>query len=240
MKMHSYITVNGQLQYTEKQRKSTLVQLQAATESVGGWDKAKEVASTRQAEEQAKLAAASETAYSSTGEIEPTPIGTPSFPEGSSTSYVDAKTADTLRRRLVAISRGQSSGTSIPTLRSTPSYLSPHGPGNFSHFNNNTNVNELGSKDAPGLHAYIVEGDDHEDLKPHILVCHPDMKISALATEYSDLQSELISSGPNRVKWEDTITWKNFAVYQLIPTLVYELEYPRTDRSVLTFAILLH
>jgi len=74
-----------------------------------------------------------------------------------------------------------------------------------------------------------------DDEKPkgatsHILVNHPDPQISALATEYTELESDLVSSGPERIRWPENITFKNFAVYQLIPTLVYELEYPRTKR----------
>jgi sterol O-acyltransferase len=64
----------------------------------------------------------------------------------------------------------------------------------------------------------------------HVLVDHPDEEISKLAMEYSDLEYELTGTGPERVKWPKNITLKNFAVYQLIPTLVYELEFPRTDR----------
>ena len=69
-----------------------------------------------------------------------------------------------------------------------------------------------------------------KDATSHILIHHPDPRISALATEFSELESELVSSGPERVRWPENITLKNFAVYQLIPTLVYELEYPRTKR----------
>lgn len=77
-----------------------------------------------------------------------------------------------------------------------------------------------------------VASDDGKpkDVTSHILVHHPDPRISALATEFSELESELVSSGPERVRWPENITFKNFAVYQLIPTLVYELEYPRTKR----------
>jgi sterol O-acyltransferase len=67
-------------------------------------------------------------------------------------------------------------------------------------------------------------------LRSHPLVDHPDEEISTLAKDYSDLQSELTSTGPNTIQWPENITLKNFAIYQLIPTLVYELEYPRTDR----------
>jgi sterol O-acyltransferase len=79
--------------------------------------------------------------------------------------------------------------------------------------------------------------DKPSNITSHVLVHHPDPQISALATEYTDLESELISSGPERVRWPDNITFKNFAVYQLIPTLVYELEFPRTKRCVLALPV---
>ncbi|TFK48536.1 MBOAT-domain-containing protein [Heliocybe sulcata] len=65
---------------------------------------------------------------------------------------------------------------------------------------------------------------------PHPLVDHPDAEIASLAREYSEIEAELVSSGPEYVHWPENITFKKFAVYQLIPTLVYELEYPRTDK----------
>ena len=70
---------------------------------------------------------------------------------------------------------------------------------------------------------------------PHPLVDHPDETISAIARDYSELESELISTGPQYIRWPANITYKNFWEYLLIPTLVYELEYPRTDRCVSTF-----
>ncbi|KAJ7224178.1 MBOAT, membrane-bound O-acyltransferase family-domain-containing protein [Mycena pura] len=65
---------------------------------------------------------------------------------------------------------------------------------------------------------------------PLVLVDHPNEGISAMAVDYSELDRELTSAGPCSVTYPNNITFKNFAVYQLIPTLVYELEYPRTDR----------
>jgi sterol O-acyltransferase len=66
---------------------------------------------------------------------------------------------------------------------------------------------------------------------PHPLVHHPNAEIATLAGEYSDVLSELRSSGPkDYTQWPENVTWKNFAVYQLIPSLVYELEYPRTTK----------
>ena len=75
-----------------------------------------------------------------------------------------------------------------------------------------------------------IPDDRPKDLTPRALVDHPDPEVSALATEYLELESELVSSGPERVRWPENITFKNFVVYQLIPTLVYELEFPRTNK----------
>lgn len=64
----------------------------------------------------------------------------------------------------------------------------------------------------------------------HPLADHPNPKISELAEELGALEQELTSVGPHRVRWPENVTFVNFADYMLIPTLVYELEYPRTDR----------
>jgi len=69
-----------------------------------------------------------------------------------------------------------------------------------------------------------------EESGPHPLVDHPDEKISELAQEFSELDAELVSTGPEKIRWPNNISWRNFADYQLIPTLVYDLEYPRTER----------
>ena len=213
MKMHSYITVNGQLQQVQIKSDKLFAKLKIATKSVGGWDKAVAVAREIQAEQALKATSTPNSTNNSNTDIEPTPIGTPLVPEGMSTSYVDAKTANALRKRLTAISRTRSSESSTSTASLTEGYRPDAGPGNFSP-------------------TFVIEDemDLHENLRPHVLAYHPDEKISTIANEYSELQIELVSSGPNYVKWPETITWKNFAVYQLIPTLVYELEYPRTNQ----------
>jgi sterol O-acyltransferase len=241
MKMHSYITVNGQLQVVRNESESLLTRLKAATSSVGGWDKALEVARDKLAEQQSITAP---TSTSNTNQ-EPTPIGTPPVPEGLSSSYVDAKTANALRKRLTAISRARLSDSSISSTSSLTGegYQPNLGPGNFPHYKFDVNgvksVLKPGRQFKDSSEPTVEEGaanDVHENLVPHVLVYHPDEKTAALAHEYSELRSELVSSGPEYVTWPDTITWKNFAVYQLIPTLVYELEYPRTDRSVISLS----
>ncbi|CAO1637539.1 unnamed protein product [Parajaminaea phylloscopi] len=81
---------------------------------------------------------------------------------------------------------------------------------------------------------------------PHPLFTHSDRVIAVLAREIEALREELMSVPPakpdgipdaaaedaggkeNRVCWPDNVTYANFLDYLLVPTLVYELEYPRT------------
>jgi sterol O-acyltransferase len=182
MKMHSYITLNWQLQSVTEQSRDLFDSLKEKTNAFGGWDKSVIDAIARKAELQLQ---ASSTHASSTHE--PTPIGTPPVTEGFSTATIDVSTASALRQRLNAMA-------SLP---------------------NNGNQSSPRREGVDAVHS---------------LIHHPDSEISAMAKDYSELQSELTSSGPHHVTWPNSISWKNFAIYQLIPTLVYDLEYPRTDR----------
>ena len=183
MKMHSYISVNGYLQSVSSQCEELFSQLYAATSAVGGWDKAVADATARRAELDA---------IASDSEFGSPSVGTPaSIPDATHKSYIDAKTANELRRRLKSGSEDETNGS---------------------------------QQEAMG---WVGGG-----YKPHTLVDHLDESIAALARDWSELDAELVSSGPNKVRWPNNITLKNFAVYQLIPSLVYELEYPRTNRCV--------
>lgn len=88
----------------------------------------------------------------------------------------------------------------------------------------------------------IVEGTtpDASDIDPlpstptptpvSILVHHPSEAIASVAHEFIELDAELVSTGTERVRYPQNLTWRNFCTYMMIPSLVYELEYPRTDR----------
>lgn len=206
MKMHSYITLNWQLQSVAEQSQELFVSLKQKTKAVGGLDKAIADAIAKQTEF-ASIASASLANGSSTHE--PTPIGTPPVSEGSSTAYVDASTASALRQRLTSL---PSSDKQHPSLMAEVDVVHPHI-----------------SQDRSRLETLVNDGSP-ERLGPHPLIHHPDPEISAIAKGYSEMRFELTSSGPHPVTWPNNISWKNFAVYQLIPTLVYDLEYPCTDR----------
>ncbi|KAJ7116070.1 MBOAT, membrane-bound O-acyltransferase family-domain-containing protein [Mycena epipterygia] len=177
MKVHSYMTVNGHLQYVSEMSQALLDDLRKATLSAGGWEQAVRDAQAHRAELDALTTRSTN---------ESTPSGTPMIPEGANTSFVDVPTAAALRQRLVAVSEA-------PTRAQT-------------------------------------DDEPVSSMRPHVLIDHPNEGISAMARDYSELEGELSSSGPYKVTYPNNLTMKNFAVYQLIPTLVYELEYPRTDR----------
>ncbi|KAJ7623171.1 MBOAT, membrane-bound O-acyltransferase family-domain-containing protein [Roridomyces roridus] len=177
MKVHSYMTVNGHLQYASEMSQKLLNDLRKATVAAGGWDQAVKDAEAHRAELDASTSRG-------TQDSSPT-SGTPQIREGVSTSYVDVPTANALRQRLVAVSNAAKP-------QADEKYVSLE--------------------------------------QPHVLVDHPNEGISAMARDYSELQSELTSSGPYKVTYPNNLTMKNYGEYLLIPSLVYELEYPRTDR----------
>lgn len=62
------------------------------------------------------------------------------------------------------------------------------------------------------------------------LTWHPDERVSQLAIDLADLDEALVSTGPQKIRYPDNVTLPNFLDYLLIPTLVYHLEYPRTQK----------
>lgn len=202
MKMHSYITINGYLQFVSMSSQQTLEELRRATVDFGGWDEAMATAKAHREELDASNASGS-----TASESEWTPSITPAELNGNATSaFASVTTANALRQRLMDVS--------ADSKISTPSVEMPE-------FRSGTLIDQNGSATPSASPP-----------SPHPLVDHPDSNISTIATDYTDMENELTSSGPKYVRWPNNITWKDFTVYQLIPTLVYELEYPRTDRCV--------
>lgn len=199
--MHSYMTINGYLQYMSRQSAKKLDLLRkAATDSSGSYEEALASAKAHRA---ALDAATPGSNFASDTEF--TPAGTPGIEaeSGKTVQYTDASTANALRKRLAAVSAENSSRLGTPSVEHS---------------------------EYPPTEPAPTSENTQGPATPHPLVDHPEEKVSALAKEYSDLEGELTSSGPHYLRWPNNITLKNFAVYMAIPTLVYELEYPRTDR----------
>lgn len=178
MKMHSFVYVNGYLQWVDREANKALTVLREETGRVGGYESAIAVARIRQKE------ADCSSVRSDSGS------STPDALNGHSHLEVNVSAAAVFRQRLAAAAAASKSETV-----------------------------------ATEHMAEITE-----EAGQHPLVDHPDEKIAQLAQEFSELDSELVSTGPGKVRWPKNISWRNFADYQLIPTLVYELEYPRTEK----------
>lgn len=199
MKVHSYLTVNGHLQYVYEQSRLLFHRLQEATVERGGWEQAFKDAAIPESK-----------GVTEENSMATTRSGTPEVPEGSSATYVDPASANILRSRLNVMSSERGSNDAIQFLEEKS--------------RDTTFSTTLSS---------ISDMKESSQIQQHPLISHPDSVISALAREFSDLQAELVSPKSGHVTWPHNISWKNFAEYQLIPTLVYELEYPRTNRCAL-------
>ncbi|CUA78209.1 sterol O-acyltransferase [Rhizoctonia solani] len=81
----------------------------------------------------------------------------------------------------------------------------------------------------PRSSSYFPTG-DVPPLPPHPLINHPSSNISVLAQNLTDMDLELTSTGKNRIRYPNNISYANFLDFQMVPTLCYELEYPRTER----------
>lgn len=95
--------------------------------------------------------------------------------------------------------------------------------------------NDLAESNGNSGGASVTEAQQREQPEYAVMVHHQDEQIASLAQELLDLNIEL--TGPlGKVRWPDNISWAAFGDYMLIPTLVYELEYPRTERQVLNLS----
>lgn len=215
MKMHSYMAVNGNLQVVLEQTKQLTATLhKVATSTSGSFEKAVAEAISHKAS-LVPSDDGSDKSYSSE-ELSGTPEPENEASGETRSAYVDLDTANALKQRLSVVAD--------PT----------------------TVVSDTVSSSSEGLRKRALAGaaeehaadtneqeDDHNDSENdpvRLLADHPDHQVSDLAKDIIELQGELRSTGPYPVQYPNNITLKNFAVYQLIPSLVYQLEYPRTEK----------
>ncbi|KAI0924908.1 hypothetical protein AcW2_005644 [Taiwanofungus camphoratus] len=214
MKVHSYISTNGQLHWVHQQAEAVFTDLRRAAADEGGWDAALATAKETMAELDARE-------LELTGNGDGVSNKTPVAPEGTTTTtYIDAGEAVALRRRLAVEGHADAEPSLPPSV--TPTSSSPDFPPERP-----TQLNTTGTRVVPPSSSATPTA---SPTPSQILVHHPNPRLASLAGELAALETELTSAGPERVRWPENITLKNFAVYMLIPTLVYELEYPRTER----------
>lgn len=166
MKIHSYLSTNGDLSHMAAELAAVRTKLDAAIETAGGYEKAIAV-STEEAVREGK------------------PPLSP-MPRATSLFAPSAEDAATLRQRKRSSKAG--SGSSVDSRK------------------------------------LVVD----DATRFHVLRTHPDHEIASLAARAHEVQEYLTSPGTRSVVWPANVTYANFVDYLLVPTLVYELEFPRT------------
>jgi sterol O-acyltransferase len=68
----------------------------------------------------------------------------------------------------------------------------------------------------------------HAKRVPTLLAWSSDPKIALLARNIDAMSDELCSNGERGLVWPQNVTYKHFIEFMFFPTLVYQLEYPRT------------
>lgn len=69
----------------------------------------------------------------------------------------------------------------------------------------------------------------HAPREPNVLSYSSNERIAVLARNIDMMEDELRSNGSNGLVWPQNVTYRNYFDYMFFPTLVYQLEYPRTD-----------
>ncbi|KAF8141529.1 MBOAT, membrane-bound O-acyltransferase family-domain-containing protein [Boletus edulis] len=201
MKVHSYISVNGYLHDVSRRSQRVLAHLRSLIEDPS-------IGGLDKAFLDAKAhleSNSSDNHFKARSDLQ---INTPGTEVTMISSFPDLQPADVLRRRLVTASNGTVVELGAPVVEgATPDSSNPSTP-------------DGSAIDPPSLTPTTIS----------ILGHYPSLAIASVAHEFLELDAELVSTGTERVRYPQNLTWKNFCTYMLIPTLVYELEYPRTDR----------
>ncbi|KAF6761618.1 sterol O-acyltransferase [Ephemerocybe angulata] len=229
MKMHSYMTVNGHMQVTRAKAEALLAQLKERVEELTpgtSWDDAITLAQKTRLENERREDVAMGMSRTDSGTSTPghgTPLPAEAGNPNATSSYLSGRRL----AQVVASEPTQPNGSSHP-LKQVHSAGSSAVDAEVPSTNGIAETSSASPSKPPSI-DFIVP--PRPPPPPHPLVHHPNQEIAARAEEYSEVLSDLRSTGPTEYyQWPDTITWKNFAMYQLTPSLVYELEYPRTTK----------
>lgn len=233
MKIHSYCSMNGyyssqQIQYNKVLSK--LKKLVSSEPSLGGWDNAVNLATAKREEGLRAQEKANQILYSSS------PESLASTPSASRIPSGDIQSLSKILANSQASATTNGNGTS-PPLHDHQSPLATQASANVLRqrlhslhaLQTDASVTQHSMNASAPLTSTI---DDPYDPRRHILCHHSSSEVSALAQELTDIDIELTAPGgygnKEPVRWPKNISLWNFMDYQLIPTLVYEMQYPRT------------
>lgn len=235
MKIHSYCSHNGMLSDIYWRLQSEERSLHNHLESLPDKGAAlyASAAKAQHAADEARQIAETQRKRSKSDAID-VPIGTPSVPPGSTavgSGYISH--ADTLRMRLNSSTRmstidgektgedavASASGTASTQLSRTPSYQAA----------DKVLAAHAADPSAPiGTSLEPIQPKHTRHAEPHKLAYASDEHVATLAKNIDAMRSELQSNGEKGTVWPNNVTYFQFMEFMLFPTLVYQLEYPRT------------
>lgn len=207
-------------------------------------------AEATQNSEQRESSKVSGDADSATGDSSPTssrrgsdiPVGTPMIPPGSAsftTGYLSQ--GDLLKLKLAPEALGsgtrarlaadkRSAGDASPLQIPTPSFEAPASTSSIPKDNNvdpATSRVPLGTSLEP---AHMASARPRQP--PSVLTYAPDERVATLARNIDTMRAELTSHGSGGIVWPENIGYKSYWEFMCMPTLCYQLWYPRTTTQV--------
>lgn len=250
-KMHSYMAHNGMLSkvfFRLQEEKKTLDKV--LEHAPGGRNAILEEATARRAQ----YAEGAGTPVGTPG-IGNTPLGTPALSTAGRTSPPNVTFATTdgstsYEKPAAAGTNGSlASGTAVADAYGYRRGSDPDTGNRDSNGNGNEGLRRRsivknaanGKKQGTGMpqpdadlpHGTSLEPSHntmpHEPREPNVLSYSPDEKIAVLARNIDMMEDELRSNGAKGLVWPHNVTYRNYFDYVFFPTLVYQLEYPRTE-----------
>ena len=226
--MHSYMAHNGMLATVYFRLKREKVDLEdALSNAPGGRNAVTEEATSRRA------------AYVETN----TPIGTPGLeiptgtPTAQTVNFVTPGEGATGYVQPAGASSNSSGSSSSPSKDSSPDRSQGLRRRSIMKAATASTPKRKGTgmpQPDPDLpHGTSLEPSHnsmpHSPRDPNVLSYSSDEKIAVLARNIDMMEDELRSNGSNGLVWPQNVTYRNYFEYMFFPTLVYQLEYPRTD-----------
>ncbi|WVQ63720.1 uncharacterized protein L199_001873 [Kwoniella botswanensis] len=230
MKMHSYMSHNGMLATVYSQLQEEKRQLEEVIKNAPG---GREQLLSEAAERKAHLEALEG----------PTPVGTPapgtpalssrssfsaSAPSSSTTGYEDPSAA--LRRHVGGFTDASKEGTPEGSGLGPSAEIRQRRMSKPKKKNQATDALPpprpnlpLGTSLEPS-HSTLP----HEPSPPSPLAWSSNEQVALLARNIDAMQEELVSNGAKGLIWPQNVTYRHFLDFMFFPTLVYQLEYPRT------------
>ncbi|WWC91037.1 uncharacterized protein L201_005977 [Kwoniella dendrophila CBS 6074] len=240
MKMHSYMSHNGMLATVYFQLQEEKRQLEEAIKIVPG---GKEELLREAAERKAQLEALEgPTPVGTPGPGTPALIGRSSFnapstsANGVNTGYEDPTSA--FKRQIGGFTESSTTSFKEGTPQPLSSGLASSPEISSSSLRERKSKKKNQAVDAlPSPRPNLPLGTSlepshstlpHEPSPPSPLAWSSNEQIALLARNIDAMQEELKSNGSESLIWPQNVTYKHFLDFMFFPTLVYQLEYPRT------------